>query len=513
MRAFTFKLFLLITVLILCSDAFGQFPFTKYPGNPLFIHGAPGTWHQVVYTPYVIYNPDSSRFEMWFTAWYSYPNAGIGFAKSSDGIIWEINPTPVMTPGPNGWDSLFVGAVCVIRENGIYKMWYTGWKSTTGYPHSIGYATSPNGITNWTKHANPVLIPGTGWESGAVGYPSVLKETNGYRMFYTGEISTGIVRTGRAYSTDGITWQRDLVNNPVLQPGAPGAWDRNNYLARVMQMNDSLYMWYTAENNPGVSGTAIGFATSGDSGKTWTKYSGNPVLSRGTGWDAGWIETGGVVFKDSLFYLYYDGGVGPLTAKVGLATAPFIPVELTSFTASSNGNQVILSWSTATETNNKGFGIERKPADSEYSEIGFIPGYGTTTENISYTYTDSKVSPGIYTYRLKQIDLDGSYEYSPEVEVEVTTPIESELEQNYPNPFNPSTNIQYSVSTKQYVTLVVYDIIGNEVATLVNEEKPAGTYEVEFNPPPGNRYPASGIYFYQLKAGEYIQTKKMILIK
>ena len=126
-----------------------------------------------------------------------------------------------------------------------------------------------------------------------------------------------------------------------------------------------------------------------------------------------------------------------------------IPVELTSFTATANGKEVILNWSTATETNNSGFSIERKSANSDYSEIGFVPGFGTTTEPKSYSYTDSEVSSGKYTYRLKQIDFDGSYEYSQEVEVEVSAPLEFSLEQNYPNPFNPSTVISYSVTSKQ----------------------------------------------------------------
>jgi hypothetical protein len=190
-----------------------------------------------------------------------------------------------------------------------------------------------------------------------------------------------------------------------------------------------------------------------------------------------------------------------------------IPVELTSFIATSNGSEVILNWSTATETNNSGFSIERKIANSEYSEIGFIPGFGTTTETKSYSYIDSKVSQGKYTYHLKQIDFDGSYEYSQEYEVEVSAPLEFSLEQNFPNPFNPSTVINYQLPINGNVTIKVYDIIGNEISILVNDYKLAGKYEIEFNPASGNQYSASGIYFYQLKAGNYIDTKKMILIK
>src|SRR3990172_1775583 len=185
MRTIFFKMFLLITMLVLSSaSTFAQYEWAKDAGNPLNIHGSSGAWDRSVVTPFVLFNSDSNRYEMWYTSFWTFPNAGIGFAYSSDGITWTKNPTSVMTPSVTGWDSLFVGAVCVLKESGTYKMWYTGWKSTTRYPHSIGYATSPDGI-NWTKHPNPVLTPLTGWESGAVGYPSVINVPGGYWMFYT----------------------------------------------------------------------------------------------------------------------------------------------------------------------------------------------------------------------------------------------------------------------------------------------------------------------------------------
>ncbi len=189
MKSLFFKLFLLITFLVLSSnDLLAQFNWTKYPGNPLLnVHGTPGSWNQSVITPCVIFNSDLNRYEMWFTAFWNYPNAGIGFTYSSDGITWS-TPSLVMTPGPTGWDSLFVGAVCVLKESSIYKMWYTGTKNTSRTPSYIGYATSPNGGISWTKHANPVLSPGTGWESARVGYPSVIKVTGGYLDVLYGRI-------------------------------------------------------------------------------------------------------------------------------------------------------------------------------------------------------------------------------------------------------------------------------------------------------------------------------------
>jgi photosystem II stability/assembly factor-like uncharacterized protein len=200
-----------------------------------------------------------------------------------------------------------------------------------------------------------------------------------------------------------------------------------------------------------------------------------------------------------------------------------IPVELILFTATANKTEVILEWSTATETNNQGFEILRfaQNDNNGWNKIGFIPGHGTTTETQHYLFTDNDVEPGKYQYNLKQIDYDGSYEYSQIIEAVVDAPTKFSLEQNYPNPFNPTTKIKFtipSVTLRQaqsdtWVTLKVYDVLGNEVATLVNEELPAGEYKVEFSPETSIKQPASGIYFYQLKAGSFVETRKMMLLK
>lgn len=192
-----------------------------------------------------------------------------------------------------------------------------------------------------------------------------------------------------------------------------------------------------------------------------------------------------------------------------------IPVELTSFTYEMTAqNDVLLSWTTATETNNQGFEIERSQdskieGSKEWETAGFVPGYGTTTEPQFYSFIDASLQSGKYEYRLKQIDFDGSFEYSEIIEVEIGTPKEFSLAQNYPNPFNPKTNIEFRISDFGFVTLKVYDILGNEIATLVNEEKPAGEYEVEFDA----TSLTSGIYYYRLTAGNHSSTKKMILMR
>jgi hypothetical protein len=189
-----------------------------------------------------------------------------------------------------------------------------------------------------------------------------------------------------------------------------------------------------------------------------------------------------------------------------------IPVELTSFAASVVDGNVALNWTTATELNNSGFEVERCALSAEcqaWEKIGFVSGNGTTTEKSFYSFADQNPFVGTTYYRLKQIDFDGSFEYSNIVEVNFILPIEFKLEQNYPNPFNPFTSIQYTLSSKQNVQLIVYNILGKEIAVLVNEVKPAGNYEVNFD---ASKL-SSGVYFYQIQAGNFVETKKMILIR
>jgi hypothetical protein len=189
---------------------------------------------------------------------------------------------------------------------------------------------------------------------------------------------------------------------------------------------------------------------------------------------------------------------------------PIIPVELTSFSAESNSGRIHLKWSTSTEINNLGFEIERCDENREWATIGFVDGHGTTTENHSYTYTDDlfSVNSEFVFYRLKQLDYNGQNNYSPEIEANVS-PTYFTLEQNYPNPFNPNTTIKYGIPKKNYVRLIIYDSSGQEVKKLVDDFKEAGTYHIQFD---GAKL-SSGVYYYTLASGNFISTRKMILIK
>ena len=197
-----------------------------------------------------------------------------------------------------------------------------------------------------------------------------------------------------------------------------------------------------------------------------------------------------------------------------------IPVELTSFTASTIKDEVVLNWTTATEVNNQGFEIERQisskqSAVSNWDKIGFVAGFGTTTEPKSYSYVDdlSLTHSLTLSYRLKQINLDGTFEYSPVVNVDVEVPLEYALDQNYPNPFNPSTTIKYSIVEDGFVKLAVYNTLGEEVATLVNINQKAGRYEVSFNSSAIGGELSSGVYVYRIETSNYTASKKLILLR
>jgi Secretion system C-terminal sorting domain len=192
-----------------------------------------------------------------------------------------------------------------------------------------------------------------------------------------------------------------------------------------------------------------------------------------------------------------------------------VPVELTSFTGNYAGNNAQLKWSTATELNNQGFDIQRSIAGSDFVTIAFIQGKGTTTQSNSYSFIDKAISPStIYSYRLKQIDFDGSYAYSNIVNLGKSLPLNFELSQNFPNPFNPSTKISFSLPVNSNVSLDIYNLVGEKVMTVLNGELEAGNHDYDIN---GSRL-ASGIYVYRLTAiGEngtnFTSSKKMTLLK
>ena len=192
-----------------------------------------------------------------------------------------------------------------------------------------------------------------------------------------------------------------------------------------------------------------------------------------------------------------------------------VPVELTSFTGKYVGNTVQLNWSTATELNNLGFDVQRSIAGKEFVSVGFVQGKGTTTEKNNYSYVDNSISPNtIYSYRLKQIDFDGSYSFAGVVNLGKSLPLNFELAQNFPNPFNPTTKISFNLPVNSNVSLEIYNLVGEKVKDVYNGALEAGSHTYEVN---GSDL-SSGIYVYRLTVAaengtNFVASKKMTLLK
>lgn len=270
-------------------------------------------------------------------------------------------------------------------------------------------------------------------------------------------------------------------------------------------VRDSTNQTQQTHKGPNANSTGVTMRYRAD---TQGGNSGSPIIDEATGSSVGVHTHGGCTSTGGS-----NAGTSFFRPEFWTAVSQGIPVELVSFTATTISKDVLLSWSTASETNNYGFEIERG-INGEYLKVGFVPGYGTTTESRNYSYTDQNINSGTYNYRLKQIDLDGTFEYSSEIEVDITVPGMFSLEQNYPNPFNPSTKITFSLASESKITLKIYNVLGQEIATLINRNLPAQVHNIDFDASEFN----SGVYFYSLEARgvdgtNFVQTRKMILMK
>lgn len=290
-------------------------------------------------------------------------------------------------------------------------------------------------------------------------------------------------------------------------PSYNTATDANDYVSF------QTIIQYTS--NP-VQNSKIDFAYNYDqTGSTFiTKYNNNTINPMLTGIKgaSGSVQEFQYRFFNSAAQLINSGPI--FGSNLALALGPdaaLLPVELSSFTSQVNGNNVKLNWSTVNEQSNSGFEIQRTNAnENDWKKISFVNGNGTTNEAKNYSYEDKNISSGKYLYRLKQIDFNGNYEFHALAnEIEIGVPKKFSLSQNYPNPFNPSTKINFELPRSSNVKLSVYDITGKLASELVNEQRAAGYYTVEFNA--SNL--ASGMYFYRIEAGDFSATKKMMLIK
>jgi predicted GH43/DUF377 family glycosyl hydrolase len=293
--------------------------WTRYSGNPVISTGDPGSWDSVLmYVDTVM--QDNDGLKLYYTGMDAVTQ-GIGLATSVDGRFWsKSGANPVLRPGPSGsWDDKYVGGGSVLKDGTTYRMWYHGYDGTHW---RLGYATSVDG-TSWTKHeGNPVmdLGPDGSWDDNHVIQPYVMKDGGLYRMWYTGEDQVHM-RIGYASSPDGITWTKS-ASNPLLDLGAAGSWDSHDVSTpSVVKDGDTYRLWYSGYTG---MNWGIGCAFSGD-GFAWTKYEANPVLARQPGWEAHDVILPTVLFNGTTYCMWYCGVDGSAVHKIGLAFGNLAP--------------------------------------------------------------------------------------------------------------------------------------------------------------------------------------------
>ena len=310
-------------------------------------------------------------------------------------------------------------------------------------------------------------------------------------------------------SDGGDTWSpAQRINNDPISNGKDQYWPT----IAISESGEIVIMFYDARNTPSNDIIEAYIARSTDGGTTFT----NELVS--TQASPTNIPNSDVRFGDYIHIDFYGGNIVPVWTDeraggfdMDIYTAtinPIVPVELISFSHRIENGKVILDWVTATELNSWGFEIQRSLDNNVFVTIGFVEGNGYSTTNKYYSYTDESIGGMVY-YRLKQVDYIGSYNYSAVIEVNGVTVSTLKLEQNYPNPFNPVTTIKYQVGNDGYVTLKVFNSLGEEVAELVNQFQKAGSHKFIFE---GKDLP-SGIYVYQLTSGSYGESKKMMLLR
>jgi hypothetical protein len=342
----------------------------------------------------------------------------------------------------------------------------------------------------------------------SLGANGVISETGGKIVGTTGKLSATMnVGTPTNVNVGGlgavITADKDLGNTMV----------ERYHSAPIRGENQGILRYYNivpGQNNTGLNATLRFYYEESELNGI---AEGNLTMFKSAdGSDNSWFYVGGIA-NTTENYVELTGISDFSYWALGDIASP-IPVELTSFTSSTDGRIVTLNWSTATESNNRGWNIERrmkndKNAFGEWLTVGFVAGAGDNTELASYTYKDKSIPAGIYQYRLKQIDYNGAFSYSDIVEADVTGPVEFALFQNYPNPFNPETVIRFEAPASSFVNLSVYNTIGEKVATIVNEQVEKGVHLWRFD---GSNL-SSGIYIYRLTTGDKVFIKKMMLIR
>ena len=405
-------------------------------------------------------------------------NSGASWTITADGLSFSFFGIPI-TQDPSHPDTLYM-------MNGTNFSRSTDFGSTwTTISTTVGSNSAPCDIEVFPD-TSIILVGDNG--------TGIFKSTNyGVTWSQTYSTSGEIPTIAVDFQNPGIAWA-------TKWSGGGGMLKSTNYgqTWTTVSYFGSINMWgvHIQESDGNIIlansySTSPGSWRSTDAGATW-----RPIDIPATGYQ--------VVSIDSMTQFAAQGG-----GFYKLNSPYFIPVELTSFTADVIDGNIILNWNTATELNNQGFDVERSYDNENFIKIGFVSGFGTTTEQKAYSFLIDKVQSRKSFFRLKQIDFDGKFEYSNIVEVDGISPTKFSLEQNYPNPFNPTTRIDFTIPIESNVKISVYNLIGQKITEVVNSKFGVGKHSVSFD---GSNL-SSGIYLYKIEADNFTLTRKMQLIK
>ncbi len=373
----------------------------------------------------------------------------------------------------------------------LQSAWVQRVKSdgTLAFPANGAECATTSGIHKW----NPVAAKLTGSDEVMAFWRFTNSDQNQDGLAVQKFNASGV----RQFTDDGITLRAMTGTANIV------GYD-------LAAISNSAYIVYNVGNSAGLSNTVQGLMINSSGTNAWgsTLPLSSLVSDKGRLQMVKDISDAGLAFWTDK--RVGNGIYGQKINTNGTLGNVIVPVELTSFSSVISGNSVTLEWSTATETNNAGFTLERKSASGSWIKAAEIQGAGTSTKPVEYRFSDNNLTPGTYNYRLIQRDFDGRETiYSLLNEIVISVPGQFELGQNYPNPFNPTTVIRFSLPVSGMTSLKVYNETGEEVATLVDGVREAGNYEISFDA----RGLSSGVYFYTLSSGEFSQTKKLVLMQ
>ena len=414
---------------------------------------------------------------------------GLMWCETKAQFIWEkYGGNPVIREwsfdydDPNALKYALDPTVFYDSTEGVFRMWFVS-EPYGGSGFFISSALSPDGYEWYLSFDNPVLRRDTStFDFSSIQSPKILRNGNEFRLYYTGIDNGGISRIGLASSPDGKTWEK-YSGNPILTPASAGSWDsRLIGWSDVLKKDSTYYMWYNGDSLGGSHWSGIGLATSSD-GVHWTKYAGNPVFLADTaGWDGYEVATPTVLFKDSLFYMFYQGLATPGAYSFGMAFSS----DGINWTRG-NSNPILFhsdGWESVTVGT----------SDVVFHEDTFYMWYSGLNAVTNHWQI------GLATSTSGLVGIDGT---------DLDVPHTFKLNQSYPNPFNSQTFITFDLAGEEHVTIEIYNVLGQKVTTLLDERRNPGNHRVAFDA----SGLSSGVYLYRLRAGEFAETKMATLLK